>query len=216
VTITFGPFALDAGTRRLTRAGRVVHLTPKAFELLDTLVRDRPNVISKDALQRQLWPETFVDEANLSNLIAEIRHALDDPARAPVFVRTAHRFGYAFCGDAVEHPASATTSREPPRCSLEWDRRRFHLTTGEHIIGRDPDAGICLDHGTVSRRHARLLITQDAAMLEDFASKNGTFRGTERLTAPVRLADGDLIGIGSLRLTFHRNTVLLTTDTHRP
>ena len=88
MTIIFGPFAVDPGTRQLTRDGRVVHLTPKAFELLETLLLERPNVVSKDALQQRLWPDSFVAEANLSNLVAEIRQALDDAARTPTFIRT--------------------------------------------------------------------------------------------------------------------------------
>ena len=76
--------------------------SPKAFELLGTLVMDRPKVLSKEVLQQRLWPETFVAEANLSNLVAEIREALGDRARTPLFIRTAHGFGYAFCGDATQ------------------------------------------------------------------------------------------------------------------
>ena len=50
-------------------------------------------------------------------------------------------------------------------------------------------------------------------MLEDFGSKNGTFRGSERVVSPVALADGDAIGIGSLQITFHTLVGLLSTDT---
>ena len=74
---------------------------------------ERPKALSKADLQERLWPGTFVAEANLSNLVAEIRAALNDPARAPKFVRTAHRFGYAFCGDAVSltDPGDAAPAR---------------------------------------------------------------------------------------------------------
>ena len=88
--IRFGPFVLDVNTRQLTRESGPVHLTRKAFELLVALAVERPNVLSKQVLQQRLWPETFVAEANLSNLIAEIREALGDQARPPRYVRTAH------------------------------------------------------------------------------------------------------------------------------
>src|SRR5687768_2332494 len=101
VRICFGPFTLDLESRQLTNAGEEIHLEPKAFELLSALVLERPKALSKADLQERLWPGTFVAEANPSNLVAEIRAALGDPARAPKFVRTAHGFGYAFCGDAV-------------------------------------------------------------------------------------------------------------------
>jgi pSer/pThr/pTyr-binding forkhead associated (FHA) protein len=77
------------------------------------------------------------------------------------------------------------------------------LVLGEHVIGRDPDVDVRLDASTVSRRHARLVVTADAVTIEDFESKNGTFRGDTRVTAPVQLADGDAIHIGSLLVTFH-------------
>jgi len=203
VTIQFGPFILDSDTRQLTKAGREVHLAPKAFDLLVTLALERPRVLSKSVLQHRLWPETFVVEANLSNLVAEIREALGDRARTPLFIRTAHGFGYAFCGDTTVLPGTDATGSSQSSCWLEWGSRRFPLSVGEHVIGRDPGVEVRLDASTVSRRHARLVVTADAAVLEDFGSKNGTFRGTERVSSPIRLVDGDAIHVGSLLVTFH-------------
>lgn len=213
VKIRFGQFTHDLDTRQVTRDGGAIHLSPKAFELLTALVLDRPKVLSKAALQERLWPATFVAEANLSNLIAEIREALGDRARAPLFIRTAHGFGYAFCGDATTLPETIEPGSPRPACWLEWDRRRFPLAVGEHVIGRDPDVEVRLDASTVSRRHARLVVTAEGVVLEDFGSKNGTFRGDERVTAPVPLADGDTIHIGSLLVTFHLRAILMSTDT---
>ena len=105
--IRFGPFTLDLDTRQLTRGKREIHLSPKAFELLMALALDRPKVLSKAVLQERLWPDTFVVEANLSNLVAEIREALGDRGRTPTWVRTAHGFGYAFCGEATTLPGAA-------------------------------------------------------------------------------------------------------------
>jgi len=214
VSICFGPFALDLETRQLRCDGRDIHLTPKAFELLTVLVQERPKALSKVVLQEKLWPGTFVAEANLSNLVAEVRAALGDEARAPRFIRTAYGFGYAFCGDAVAAPA-VRTPEEPhaPACWLEWNQQRFPLSIGEHVIGRDTDLAITLEGSTVSRRHARIVVTAEGTMLEDFGSKNGTFRGGERITSPVALADGDAIYIGSLLVTFRRRTAAMSTET---
>ena len=210
--LRFGPFALDLDTRQLTRGSREIHLAPKAFELLAALVVDRPKVLSKAALQERLWPKTFVAEANLSNLVAEVRAALDDDARAPVFVRTAHGFGYAFCGEATLSGPRETAS-DGPSCWLEWSGRRVPLSVGEHVIGRDADVEIRLDQSTVSRRHARLVVTAEGTVLEAFASKNGTFRGSERVSAPVQLADGDAIRVGSVLMTFHVRARFGSTET---
>ena len=65
-----------------------------------------PNALTKAALQESLWPDTFVVEANLSNLVAEIRAALEDDVRHPRFIRTVHGFGYAFCGTVSGDPAA--------------------------------------------------------------------------------------------------------------
>jgi len=210
--IRFGSFVLDFDTRQLTEDNREIHLTPKAFDLLTMLLLDRPKVLSKAALQNRLWPDTFVAEANLSNLVAEIREALRDQAHAPTFIRTAHGFGYAFSGEATRLDTAAAVL-ERPSCWLEWDRLRFPLALGEHVIGRDPDVEVRLDDSTVSRRHARLVVTTEGTVLEDFGSKNGTFRGGERVTGPVRLADGDAIRIGSLLVTFRSRSLMMSTDT---
>jgi DNA-binding winged helix-turn-helix (wHTH) protein len=213
VTIYFGPFTLDVGTRELLRDRRRVHLSPKAFELLLALLDARPRVLSKVELQERLWPGTFVAEANLSNLIAEIRGAIGDRARAPGMIRTVHGFGYAFCGQATTAPASVVAASRSPVCWLAWGQQRFPLGVGEHIIGRDERADVRLDASTVSRRHARLIVGPHSVQLEDLGSKNGTFRAVDRLTAPAQLSDGDVVRIGSLALTVHVARPFATTET---
>lgn len=212
--IRFGAFTLDLDTRQLTRRGGDVHVSPKAFELLRILILDRPKVLSKAELQQRLWPRTFVAEANLSNLVSEVREALGDRARTPMFVRTAHGFGYAFCGDATEEPvAEKSHASSRPSCWLEWGSKRFPLSAGENVVGRDPDVEVRLDASTVSRRHARLIVTANGTVLEDFGSKNGTFRSGARVSGPVQLVDGDDIGIGSVLVTFRVRQGLGSTDT---
>lgn len=163
-------------------------------------------MLSKTVLQQRLWPDTFVAEANLSNLIAEIRAALGDAARAPTYLRTVHKYGYAFCGETTDSSAPRVSEARVV-CWLEWGAKRFSLTPGAHVIGRDPDVEIRLDASTVSRRHARLIVDADRVVLEDSGSKNGTFRGVERVTTdPVILADGDLLRIGSVQIVIHVRT----------
>jgi DNA-binding winged helix-turn-helix (wHTH) protein len=213
VQIRFGPFALDLDTRQLSRDGAVIHVSPKAYDLLVALALDRPKVLSKATLQERLWPNTYVAEANLSNLVAEIRDVLGDNPRAPAYIRTAHGFGYAFCADATASPGGGDQAGQRPVCWIEWGARRFPLPIGEHVIGRDADVGIRLDASNVSRRHARLIVTAEGAVLEDFGSKNGTFRGGTQVTSPVVLADGDAIGIGSVQITFHTLRGSMSTET---
>jgi DNA-binding winged helix-turn-helix (wHTH) protein len=97
----FGDFVLDLGPRLLLRDGRPRPLSPKAFHLLTILLESRPLALSKRELQARLWPNTFVVQKNLVNLVAEIRAAIDDDAARPRFIRTVSRFGYAFAADEV-------------------------------------------------------------------------------------------------------------------
>ena len=92
----FGEFVLDSETRQLLRACEPRHVSPKAFHLLEVLVSSRPRVWSKRELQDLLWPDTTVVEANLPNLVAEVRAALEDDSQQPRYVRTVHRYGYGF------------------------------------------------------------------------------------------------------------------------
>ena len=138
-------------------------------------------------------------EKNIVNLVAEIREALGDDATHPRFLRTVHRFGYAF----REQPADDVPLGAPEaRFRIIWANGRAGLGQGEHVLGRDPDLRIFLDEPGVSRRHAVIRVVGEQATLEDLGSKNGTFIADHRLDAPRLLADGDVIRIGSVALTF--------------
>lgn len=208
--LRLGDLVFDSEARQLLRGPEPIHLSPKAFELLKLLIEQRPRVVSKSELQEHLWPDTFVSEANLASLIAEIRDALGDTARQPRFVRTAHRFGYAFSGEAVE-TAIVAGRRAAGFCWLIRDGKRIPLESGENVLGREPDAGIVrIDSPTVSRRHARISISTNAASLEDLDSKNGTFLRGASVTTAVPLVDGDEIRVGSVVLRFRMSSASQT------
>jgi TolB-like protein/DNA-binding winged helix-turn-helix (wHTH) protein/Flp pilus assembly protein TadD len=114
--VSFGEFVLDFDSRELRRGSGPVRLSPKALQLLQILVAERPKALSKADLQNQLWPDTFVVEKNLANLISEIREALGEDPVGPRFIRTVPRYGYAFREPAVDiagtkAPVSAQVSR---------------------------------------------------------------------------------------------------------
>ncbi|HEV7239576.1 MAG TPA: tetratricopeptide repeat protein [Thermoanaerobaculia bacterium] len=102
--VLFGDCTFDSEARTLVRGDENVRLSGKAFQLLELLLAARPNPMSKSDLFARLWPDTFVSEANLASLVKEIRAAIGDDARAPRFVRTVHRFGYAFSAPVTETP----------------------------------------------------------------------------------------------------------------
>jgi DNA-binding winged helix-turn-helix (wHTH) protein len=200
----FGDLTLDIDTRQLLRGGEVVALSPKAFQLVTILVERRPRAISKTELTEVLWPNTYVAETNLASLIAEIRQAIRDSAQNPRFIRTVHRFGYAFSGTATEDGSSSGQRNRVAGlgCWLICDTRQVPLGEGENVIGREPEAAVWLDFATVSRRHARVMIAGRSATVEDLGSKNGTYVRDSRITAATRIVDGDEIRIGSVRVRF--------------
>ena len=87
-TLRFAEFELDPEARLLRRDGKDVHLGPKAFDLLALLVERRPRVFTKAQLMEALWPRTSVTEANLTNLVGELRTALGDEPKQSRLVRT--------------------------------------------------------------------------------------------------------------------------------
>jgi len=200
--VRFSPYILDLESRQLQRGDRMVHLSPKAFDLLGILVSHRPKALSKSDLQERLWPGTFVVEKNLSNLVGEIRDALGDDPSNPRFIRTVHRFGYAF-RETSSHAADGRPATRGAEVSfrLKWMGSRITLEEGEHVLGRDPDVEIFLNSAGVSRHHARIRISAGRATIEDLGSKNGTFVGDQRVEGTRSIGDGDIIGVGAVKLT---------------
>ncbi|HEU5459553.1 MAG TPA: transcriptional regulator, partial [Pyrinomonadaceae bacterium] len=91
----FGPYRLDSGKRVLTRTGETISLTPKSTDILIILVTNAGELVEKDELIREVWPDTFVEEANLTQNIFRLRKALDD---GPQYIETVTRRGYRFLG----------------------------------------------------------------------------------------------------------------------
>ena len=211
----FGDFALDYDIRQLYLSRTEVHLSPKAFELLTALLANRARAVSKAELQQHLWPSTFVEETNLAGLVAEIRRALRDSASSPSFVRTVYGFGYRFVGD-VTVEGSSTPSGAPRARLCLLDGGEVLLMEGVNVIGREPDATIRLDSRGVSRHHARILVSDGSAILEDLESKNGTLVNGRRISAPTPLSDGDAIGLGTASLTFRIAPSASPTETVAP
>ncbi len=92
----FGPFMLDARSRILLRDGVTVRLTPKAFETLLVLVQHGVQVVDKEQLLKEVWPDTFVEEGSLSRNIHELRKALGDDTSQPSYIETIPKRGYRF------------------------------------------------------------------------------------------------------------------------
>ena len=109
--------------------------------------------MSRAELYAGLWPGTFVTDNNLASLVAELRRALDDSSATPRFIRTVHRFGYAFCGE-IDGEAAAPARPGGVLLDRLARPRRFRCDAGENTTGRDAGRrSVRMDAPSVSRRH---------------------------------------------------------------
>jgi DNA-binding winged helix-turn-helix (wHTH) protein/tetratricopeptide (TPR) repeat protein len=131
---SFGAFHLDADQHLLTRHAQPVALPPKCFDLLCLLVSAPGQLLEKDGLIRTLWPGTFVEEANLSNLIALLRKALGDSPAAAQYIRTVPKLGYRFVAPVNN---LCTPSGEPQRGNREPRQRPIRILVFPFRRGRE-------------------------------------------------------------------------------
>src|SRR5215217_4182971 len=108
----FHDFAIDIEQRVLLRGGKAIPLAPKVFETLLALVESHGRIVLKEELMKRLWPDTFVEESNLTFNIQQLRKALGDNARKPVYIETIPRRGYRFIAEI--EPLSAAQAFESP------------------------------------------------------------------------------------------------------
>jgi DNA-binding winged helix-turn-helix (wHTH) protein len=201
--LRFGDCVFDAETREVLRGGHPAAISPKAFALLELLIEARPRAVSKTDIHERLWPGIHVSEANLPNLVVELRTALGDDAHNPSIIRTLARFGYAFSAPAAperrEEPVEPET--DGPVYRLLWGRREIALDPGDNLIGRDREAAVWIDDESVSRRHANIRISGEGAEIEDLGSKNGTYLHDRKIRRATPLSDRDVVRIGPAALT---------------
>jgi DNA-binding winged helix-turn-helix (wHTH) protein len=198
----FGDCVLDSDSREVSRSGKAISLPPKSLCLLELLIRERPRALSKEEIHSRIWGNTCVSDASLANLVSRLRSALGDTARQSAQIRTVSRFGYSFVGSVQEScPAAPEETRRTAHRLLRGDRDLL-LSFGENLIGRGEDCSVWVDDLAVSRHHARIVIDQEGARIEDLESRNGTFVMGVRIATPSALADGDLIRIGEASMIF--------------
>src|SRR5215510_6551125 len=98
----FGPFCIDAARHLLLRNGVLVPLTPKAFETLLVLVQRHGQVVEKEDLLKEIWPDTFVEEGSLARNVSMLRKALGEGPTEHQYIETVPRRGYRFVANVRE------------------------------------------------------------------------------------------------------------------
>ena len=122
----FGRFRLDTGERELYREGQPVALTPKLAATLIALVEKHGHIVEKAELMRSVWPETAVEEGNLTQNVHNLRKLLSDRTESGVVIETVPRRGYRLMGEVLEEPigspavahASGRSESVPPERPL--------------------------------------------------------------------------------------------------
>src|SRR5262245_23071866 len=153
----FGPYRLDPAEHRLLRDGQRISLSPKAFDLLAALVSRASHLVTKEQLLREVWPGTFVEEANLSYTVSLLRRALGDEREPYRYVETVPKRGYRFIGVIdgartgeqtpetvevkvpLESEALVSGSVAAPELSSSSG---YHSFVGRHLLGLTAGASI--------------------------------------------------------------------------
>ena len=190
----FGPYSLDPTRRLLTRKGHAVPISARAFDVLLALVERAGHTVDKDELLRIVWPDTVVEEANLSQHIFMIRKLLGQTDAQP-YIATVPRRGYQFVAP-VENLAAATIGVPPAPLARIEQPVRLEMPLGPDIvlaIGATPAmalapdgskfAFIGRDHG-ITRVYVRRMDRFEATPLD----------GTDGASSPFFSPDGHWVG----------------------
>lgn len=146
----FGPFQLDPQERLLRRDGTPVPLAPKAVETLILLVQHGGHMVDKDQLMKQVWPDTFVEEGNLTKNIFMLRKALGKQAGGQEYIETMPKRGYRFAAAVKEFLGEEDHVLERhtrTRMVVEEIGDTAEVHTQEHTGPRQAGAGARLDYG---------------------------------------------------------------------
>lgn len=191
-----GNWLVEPELNRLSGDSGVVHVEPRAMDLLVFLARHPGEVLSRETLIDGVWKKRFVGEAVLRNTVAALRRALGDRAECPTYIETISKRGYRLIAPVAMEGSPPAGAIAGDTCfKVTWEGEEIPLAQGENLIGRDAVAVVRIDTPEVSRRHAQIIVDGGVATLEDLGSKNGTFLNGERLQQPGLLANGDEIWI---------------------
>jgi eukaryotic-like serine/threonine-protein kinase len=209
VVYEFGPFRMDPYKQILLRGGQVIAVTPKAFETLLVLVRSRGEVVSKEELLKEIWPDSFVEEANLTQHIFKLRKALGDTVEGERYIVTLPGRGYRFAvpvrkiteGDEVliaqasERDHALPSVETPPALPPHAHRKpKWLLRSGVAFAMAIAGLGALL----LLRSHQTIALNaRDSVLVADFTNLTGdpVFDNTLRRGLEVQLEQSPYLNL---------------------
>jgi DNA-binding winged helix-turn-helix (wHTH) protein/Flp pilus assembly protein TadD len=217
VLYEFGPFRVDPDKQVLLRENQPVALTPKAFETLLILVRHSREVVSKDDLMKAVWPDAFVEEANLAQNIFLLRRALGDTPEDRRYIVTLPGRGYRFAEEvrtvtqegedvliasrsrsemAIQHPQSAVSAslRALPASRSRWVNWKYALPLAGVMV-----LVILSTAFFIRRPHPTALGEKDSVLVADFTNTTNdpVFDETLRQGLAVQLEQSPFLSLVS-------------------
>jgi DNA-binding winged helix-turn-helix (wHTH) protein/TolB-like protein/tetratricopeptide (TPR) repeat protein len=185
----FGPYRLDTAERILLRSGQPVTLTAKAFDILSVLIRNHGHLVTKDELMKEVWPDSFVEDNNLTVNISGLRKALGEGASGHPYIETVPRRGYRFVEAVQEIPAESGAAPTQVPVSEQHEARQksdipaFH----EEVAGNAPYG--LVSSSANSFRSWRPVVLTAAVLVVVLALGIWYFRsGGQAITGTVALA----------------------------
>ncbi|HYY95692.1 MAG TPA: winged helix-turn-helix domain-containing protein [Pyrinomonadaceae bacterium] len=213
----FDSYRVDAEERQLLRGEEHVHLTPKEFETLLVLVRNCGRVLTKDELLKEIWPDTYVEEANLANNISVLREALGGGGKENPYIKTVARRGYRFVApvrelSAGEEAANGAASGETliekhtlTSVRIEQEEREDEPFGTEAVpFGAEADAALTTRHVNAAQRVNATLAADAVQPLKTALLPSATTRRSRlrevlrgrRVSASVAASLALLVGAG--------------------
>src|SRR6516164_9402367 len=193
----FGPFRVDPEKELLLREGETVPLTPKTFQILLVLIRNQKEVVTKDELLKAVWPDTFVEEANLSRNIFLLRKALGESPQDHRYVVTVPGRGYRFTEEVQfvpEQPLNiVAASHAKVQVEVKESSRWPWLVAAVVLLALTSGAALLFIH------RKPVLTEKDTVVLADFVNSTGdtVFDGALQQGLAVQLEQSPYLSLVS-------------------
>jgi eukaryotic-like serine/threonine-protein kinase len=198
----FGPFRIDPDKEILLRAGEPVPLTPKTFQILLVLVRHSQEVVTKDDLMKMVWPDTFVEEANLSRSIFMLRKALGESAQEHKYIVTVPGRGYRLAENVHLVPGSDLTIVAASHSKVQVDIKEtkpWRWVALAAVVAVAAGASWWMLHRRAGDTGRAVLGARDTVVLADFANSTGdpVFDETLRRGLAIQLGQSPFLSLVS-------------------